>query len=152
MDDKRKEPLSLPVKNLIPIKFRRHDDHHILIASHAFWKERIYNAITNEEALDLNEILHGNLSDLSHWLHDDAAHPHIAKLSSYHELRKRNADFHQQANRVAEYINAKRYDAALRLTETSSAFEYSSNAVIEAIISLKKEFDEHFRENHHNSH
>lgn len=151
MDEKRKEVLSLPVKNLVPIKFRRSEDHLILIASHAFWKEKVYNAIINEETLDMNEMLNGNLSDLGHWLHDDDSHPHVAKLQSYHDLRKKNADFHVQAGRVAEYINSKRYDAASRLTESSSAFEYASNAVVEAIFALKKEFDNSVRRNANNS-
>ncbi|MDD2863165.1 MAG: CZB domain-containing protein [Methylococcales bacterium] len=151
MDEKRKEILTLPVKNLVPIKFRRADDHHILIASHAFWKERIYNAITNKETLDISEMLNGSLSDLGHWLHDDASHPHVAKLQSYYDLRKKNSDFHLQASKVAEYINAKRYDAASRLTESSSAFEYASNAVVEAIFALKKEFDNSVGRNNNGS-
>lgn len=141
MVEQRKTEFTIPLKSLIPIKFRRNDDHLILIASHAFWKERVCNAIVNQETLDITEMLDGSLSDLGHWLNSPDEHRHVSCLPSYHELKKRNTEFHIQAGRVAEYINSRRYDAALRLTERTSAFEAASNAVIQAIFLLKKEFD-----------
>ena len=141
MVEQRKTEFTIPLKTLIPIKFRRSEDHLILIASHAFWKERVCNAILNKETLDITEMLDGRLSDLGHWLDSPQEHPHVSCLSSYHDLKKRNTEFHIQAGRVAEYLNSKRYDAALRLTDQNSAFESASNAVIQTIFLLKKEFD-----------
>lgn len=143
--EKRETEFTIPLKTLIPIKFRRSDDHLILIASHAFWKERVCNAIANKETLDITEMLDGRLSDLGHWLDSPDDHPHVACLPSYYDLKKKNTEFHIQAARVAEYLNSKRYGAALRLTEPGSAFESSSNAVIQTIFLLKKEFDQSVR-------
>jgi hypothetical protein len=133
--------VTLPVRAIIPVKFRRADDHLILVASHAYWKERLCNAITNKETLDVKEIFKADSCDVGYWLQHAEVHPHVAHLQSYHDLVKKNAEFHVQASKVAEYINAKKYDAALRLTECTSAFESSSNAVITAIFLLKKESD-----------
>jgi hypothetical protein len=135
--------VTMPIRAIIPVKFRRADDHLILVASHAYWKEKICNAITNQETLDVKEIFRDDSCDVGYWLHHGEAHPHVSHLQSYHDLMKKNAEFHAQASKVAEHINAKKYDAALRLTECTSAFESSSNAVISAIFALKRDFD-HF--------
>lgn len=144
MTDQPKEPeitVTIPVRELIPVKFRRADDHLILVASHAYWKEKLCNAITNKETLDVKEIFKPDSCDVGYWLHHSEVHPQIAHLQSYHDLMKKNAEFHVQASKVAEYINAKKYDSALRLTDCTSAFESASNAVITAIFLLKKDFD-----------
>lgn len=151
MDNHPRATLSVPIKNLLPIKFRRADDHLLLIASHAYWKEKLCDAITDKKTLDIHETINDEFSDLGHWLHSEDEHPHVARLQSYHELKKRNQEFHVQATKVAECINAKQYDTALRLTECTSAFEASSNAVIDTIFLLKKEFDNAARK-HESSH
>ena len=133
--------VTIPGRAIIPVKFRRADDHLILVASHAYWKEKLCDAITNKETLDVKEIFKADSCVVGYWLHHAEVHPHVAHLQSYHDLVKKNAEFHAQASKVAEYINAKKYDAALRLTECTSAFESSSNAVIAAIFLLKKESD-----------
>ena len=72
IDNQRKTNFDIPVKNLMPIKFRRSDDHLILIASHAYWKEKLCDAITNKTALDILKMLNDELSDLGHWLYSEA--------------------------------------------------------------------------------
>jgi len=142
--EESKEPeitVTIPVRAIIPVKFRRADDHLILVASHAYWKEKLCDAITNKATLDVKEIFKADSCDVGYWLNHTEIHPHVAHLQSYYDLVKKNAEFHVQASKVAEYINAKKYDTALRLTECTSAFESSSNAVITAIFLLKKESD-----------
>lgn len=139
--EEAKIAVTIPVKTIMPVKFRRAEDHLILVASHAFWKEKICNAITNKETLDVKDIFKADSCDLGYWLLHGEVHPHISHLQTYHDLMKRNAEFHIQASKVAEHINAKRYDAALRLTECTSAFESSSKAVVAAILILKRDFD-----------
>jgi hypothetical protein len=130
---------TIPVRPLMPVKFRRADDHLILVASHGYWKEQLFEAIANKKTLDVNEMLKDDVCDLGHWLYSEAEHPHLAHLQSYHDLKKKNAEFHVQAAKVAEYINEKKYETALRLTECTSAFESASNEVIAAIFQLKKD-------------
>ncbi len=130
---------TIPVRSLMPVKFRRADDHLILVASHGYWKEQIFDAITNKKTLDVNEILQDDVCDLGHWLYSEEEHPHLVHLQSYHDLKKKNAEFHVQAAKVAEYINDKKYETAERLTECTSAFESASSEVIAAIFQLKKE-------------
>ncbi|MEI7840480.1 MAG: CZB domain-containing protein [Methylococcaceae bacterium] len=123
----------------IPVQFRRTEHHLILVASHAYWKERLCNAISSKEILDVNEIVKDDSCDLGHWLRSVEQHPHITELQSYRDLISKNVEFHIQASKVAKHINARNYSAALRLTGCKSAFEYSSTAVILAIFCLKKE-------------
>lgn len=130
---------TIPVRTLIPVKFRRADDHLILVASHGYWKEQLCEAIANKTTLDVNQIAKDDASDLGHWLHSEEEHPHLAHLQSYHDLKKKYADFHIQAAKVAEQINEKKYETALRLTECTSAFESASNEVITAIFNLRKD-------------
>jgi len=123
----------------IPVQLRRTEHHLILMASHAYWKEKLCNAIWNKETLDVSQIVKDDSCDLGHWLRSGEKHPHIMHLQSYHDLVRKNVEFHIQASKVAKCVNEKNYDAALRLTEHNSAFEYSSTAVISAIFFLKKE-------------
>jgi hypothetical protein len=143
--------IPIKVENIIPVKFRRSDDHLILIASHGYWKEKICDAITNQETLDIYEVLKDDSCDLGHWLHSEAEHPHLVHLQSYHDLKKQNAEFHIQAAKVVEHINAKQYAVALRLTECTSAFESASSAVITAIFNLKKDVQNLNTHTHHHS-
>ncbi|MEI7797002.1 MAG: CZB domain-containing protein [Methylococcaceae bacterium] len=115
------------------------DAHFYLIASHAYWKERLFNAIENKEKIDINIISKNNLCDLGKWLSD--SHPHIGHLQSYHDLAEKHTKFHVESSKVAEQINAKKYDDALRLMDESSAFERASTEVIEVIFQLKKDVD-----------
>ena len=105
---------TIPVRTLIPVKFRRADDHLILVASHGYWKEQLCEAIVNKTILDVSHILKDDVCDLGHWLHSEEEHPHLTHLQSYHDLKKKNAEFHIQAAKVAEQINAKKYETALR--------------------------------------
>lgn len=129
----------IPSRHLIPVKFRRTDDHLILVASHGYWKEQLCDAIANKTTVNIDEILKDDVCDLGHWLHSEAEHPHISHLQSYHDLKKKHAEFHIQAAKVSEYINEKKYETALRLTECTSAFESASSEVIAAIFQLKKD-------------
>lgn len=129
----------------IPVQLRRTEHHLILMASHAFWKEKLCNAILDKETLDVNEIVKDDSCDLGHWLRNGENHPHIMHLQSYHDLIRKNVEFHIQAGKVAKHVNDKNYGIALRLTEDRSAFEYSSTAVISAIFFLKKEAQKEVR-------
>lgn len=131
-------PESPALSVTIPVQFRR-TEHHLLAASHAYWKEKLCNAIWNKETLDVNEIVKDDSCDLGLWLRSGEKHPHIAHLQSYSDLMRKNAEFHIQASKVAKCVNAKNYSAALRLIKCASAFEYASTAVISAIFCLKKE-------------
>lgn len=131
--------VTIPVRNILPVKFRRADDHLILVASHGYWKEQLCDAITNKTTLNVHEISKDDVCDLGRWLHSEEEHPQLSHLQSYHDLKKKHAEFHVQAAKVAEYINEKKYETALRLTECTSSFESASNDVISAIFQLKKE-------------
>ena len=126
--------------NVFPIKFNHnHDEHFYLIASHAYWKERLFEAIENKEKLDINIISKNNLCDLGKWLYH--SHPHICHLQSYHDLVEAHSAFHAEASKVTIKVNAHKYDEALHLMNESSAFERASTEVIVAIFRLKKDVD-----------
>jgi methyl-accepting chemotaxis protein len=130
----------LPTTTIIPVRFNCHaDDHLYLVASHAYWKEKLYDAITNKEMLDVETISKDDCCELGKWLHSEEVHPQISHLQSYHNLIEKHAAFHIEAGNVARMINTKKYDVALRLLDCSSAFERASIAVIADIFALKAE-------------
>jgi hypothetical protein len=90
------------MKLTIPVRFRRTEHHLILVASHAYWKEKLCNAILDKETLDVNEIVKDDSCDLGHWLRSGEKHPHIIHLQSYHDLMRKNVEFHVQASKVVQ--------------------------------------------------
>ena len=109
------------------------------LKKHADWKVKLRTAITNKETLDAATISKDNCCDFGKWLHDEKSHQKIAHLESYHECVKHHAVFHRAAGKVAETINAKKYDEADKMLGNGSDFSNASSSVGVMIMRLKKD-------------
>jgi methyl-accepting chemotaxis protein len=109
------------------------------LKKHADWKVKLRTAISNKETLDAATISKDNCCDFGKWLHDEDSHQKIAHLDSYHECVKHHAAFHRAAGKVAEVINAKKYDDADKMLGNGSAFAEASSSVGAMIMRLKKD-------------
>jgi methyl-accepting chemotaxis protein len=109
------------------------------LKKHADWKVKLRTAINNKETLDAATISKDNCCDFGKWLHDEDSHQKIAHLQSYHDCVTHHAAFHRAAGKVAEVINAKKYDEADKMLGNNSDFANASSAVGSMIMRLKKD-------------
>ncbi len=116
------------------------NDSDILIASHIRWKLKLNDAIRNKTTLDVTVISRDDCCVLGKWLHGDDTLSQIGLMESYRECVERHVAFHLVAGKVAEVINAKKYDEAeLLLRDGRSPFNRSSAEVIASIFKLENE-------------
>ena len=108
------------------------------IQKHAEWKLRFRSAIAKHETLDAAAIGRDDCCELGKWLHGDARRL-FGSLESYSACVSRHAVFHSEAGRVAQAVNARKYDAAEAMMDGSSTYVTASTAVGVAIVRLKKE-------------
>ncbi|MGA7950334.1 MAG: CZB domain-containing protein [Thiobacillaceae bacterium] len=106
--------------------------------AHAEWKIRFRNAITNKNTMDVASISADNCCELGKWLHGESKLK-FGGLKSYADCVARHALFHQEAGKVAETINANKFDEATAMLGPNTPFFIASNGVIVAIGALKKE-------------
>lgn len=107
------------------------------IAAHLDWKLKLRGAINNQEKVEAETLSRDTCCDLGKWLHGDAK----AKLglkAEYTALVSKHRDFHREAGRVANMINAKHYEQASKALEAGSAYASASSAVGGAIKALQK--------------
>ncbi|MFN7088055.1 MAG: CZB domain-containing protein [Burkholderiales bacterium] len=107
------------------------------IAKHAEWKVKFRSAIGKKEKLDAPAISVDNRCDLGKWLHGEGKMAHGAK-AEYRTLVARHAEFHKAAGKVAEAINAGKYDVAEKMLAPATEYGVASSNVATAITSLKK--------------
>lgn len=108
------------------------------IQKHAEWKVRLRAAAGRKETLDAATIGQDNACILGKWLHGEGKTQYGRKASFAHLVVK-HADFHHSAGKVAEAINAKKYNAAETMLGAGSQYGNASLAVAAAITALKKE-------------
>ncbi len=113
------------------------DGHLYLVASHSHWKTQLRIAISNKERLNVANISKNNHCILGRWLHSDLAHLYIRHEQNHYECIHAHTLFHLEAGKVAEYINARKYDDALQLMKHKSDFGQRSMALVSAITRLK---------------
>ncbi len=109
------------------------------LKKHSDWKIKLRTAISNKETLDVATISKDNCCDFGKWLHSEDTHPQVSHLKSYQECIEHHALFHIECGKIAEVINAKKYEQAQQLLGTVSGFSNASSAVGAAIMRLKKE-------------
>jgi methyl-accepting chemotaxis protein len=108
------------------------------LSAHSEWKVKLRAAILKKEKLDARAIHADNCCDLGKWLHGDARRQFSGK-SAYLPLVQKHKEFHQQAGRVADAINAEKFDDANAALGAGTDFAKASSAVGVAINALKKE-------------
>ena len=107
------------------------------IEKHAEWKVRLRQAISKEEQLDAASISKDNCCQLGHWLYGDGK-SNLGHSAEFQRLITAHRDFHAEAGRVAEMINARRYSEAEQALQKGSKYIAASDTVRDAIYALKK--------------
>ncbi|MGZ4970908.1 MAG: CZB domain-containing protein [Methylobacter sp.] len=111
------------------------------ILKHVDWKVRFSNAIFRRESLDsyvMETIRKENCCELGRWLHSEGK-AQFSSLPSYEACLKKHAEFHIEAEKVANAINTKQYINASKMIGNDSAFNTVVSEVCCEAIRLKKE-------------
>lgn len=120
-----------------------------LLRSHSIWKMQLVIAISHHESLDAQ----GNYLDakviydkeacsVGKWLHDLSTQEQFSHLHSYLDCIEKHAVFHEEAGKVAELVNTKEFEIALKILTTSdSNFNQASDEVTAAIYHLLHDLD-----------
>ena len=108
------------------------------IQKHSEWKVKFRSAINKRETLDAATIRQDNCCVLGKWLRGEAKALYGTKASLV-DLIAKHADFHRNAAKVADAINASKYDVAEAMLHSGSEYGNASLAVASAITALKKE-------------
>jgi methyl-accepting chemotaxis protein len=103
---------------------------------HAQWRVKFRNAITKKETLDPAVIARDDRCDLGKWLHGEAR-AKFSTLPAYAECMKHHAHFHVEASKVAERINAAKYDEAQAMLGMGSGFSRASASIGTALDQLE---------------
>ena len=75
---------------------------------------------------------------LGQWLHG-AAREQYGHLPNYVGCVARHAEFHQEAGKVADIINAQRYEEAARMLAYHSSYAAASAAVALSLSKLRRD-------------
>lgn len=107
------------------------------IAAHQQWKIKLRGAIADKQQLDATTIARDNCCELGRWLHGTGKMAHGTKPEFQAVVSKHRA-FHVEAGKVAELINAKRYDAAEKAIDVGTSYAAVLSGVAVSINVLKK--------------
>jgi Chemoreceptor zinc-binding domain len=110
------------------------------IEKHAEWKLKFRSAISKREQLDATAIAKDDRCELGRWLHGEAKQL-LGKRPSYSACLNKHAAFHSEAAKVAELINAGRYEEAERMLSSGTPYMLASSSVGVAIMNLKLELE-----------
>ncbi|WP_020563922.1 CZB domain-containing protein [Methylosarcina fibrata] len=108
------------------------------LEKHAEWKLKFRSAINTQETMDVATISKDNCCELGKWLHSEAK-TKFGSLQSYKQCVAKHALFHTEASKVAQIINARKYDEAENMLNAGTPYAQASNAVGIAIVQFKKE-------------
>jgi methyl-accepting chemotaxis protein len=112
------------------------------LKKHSAFKMTLRSAIVNKEPLDAVKMKRVDCCDFGKWLLNDKTQSQVGNLSSYQECVERHTDLHHSAAKIAEVINAKRYDEANQmLNSADSDFLKASQGIGSAIMRLIKDTD-----------
>ncbi|MCG2586776.1 CZB domain-containing protein [Massilia sp. TS11] len=96
------------------------------------------SAMAKHEQLDAISIGKDNCCELGKWLHGEGK-VRCGSLPSFTTVVQKHAEFHREAGKVAQAINAKKYDEAERMLGVTTPYGAVSNDLGGAIMRLRKE-------------
>lgn len=108
------------------------------IAAHDDWKTRFRSAISKGETLDPATISSDTSCELGNWLTGEGKSL-FGKLSMHAHCVATHKTFHDQAGRIAEAINAKKFVEAESMMAADTQFSRTSIALTAAILRLNKD-------------
>jgi methyl-accepting chemotaxis protein len=107
------------------------------ILAHYEWKNKLKAAITAHAQLDSATISLDNCCEFGKWLYGDGGKQY-GKKPEFIALLQKHKTFHAEAGKVASAINAKKYEEASKMIETTSPFGAASVGVGMAVNALKR--------------
>ena len=108
------------------------------VKAHGEWKIRLREAIQKKEKIDARSLSADDRCPLGQWLHGEAR-GRYSGLKHYGACVARHAEFHRQAGKVAEAINAGRYAEAETMLGGGKPYATSSSDVGVSILALRRE-------------
>ena len=105
---------------------------------HAEWKIKFRIAISKQETMDVATISADNCCALGKWLYGDGK-IQFGHLQSHADCLTQHAQFHQEAGKVAQAINARQFNEAQAMIGPDTPFFVASGSVIMAIGTLKRD-------------
>ncbi|NOT98531.1 MAG: CZB domain-containing protein [Sideroxydans sp.] len=110
----------------------------LAIQSHSGWKIKFRTAISKKEVMDAMTIAKDNCCELGKWLHGEGK-AQLGSLNCYADCVAKHAAFHIEAGKVANMINAKKFNDAQTMIDANTPYAKASLAAINAIMKLKLE-------------
>lgn len=107
------------------------------VQTHVGWKMKFRSAIAKHEHLDAATILKDDCCEVGKWLHSSGKMALGGKAEFGKALTAHKA-FHAEAGKIAQLINAKKYDEAEKQLGAGTSYTHASNSVSSALIALKK--------------
>jgi hypothetical protein len=107
------------------------------ILAHYEWKNKLKAAISSQSQLDAATISRDDGCEFGKWLHGEGGQLYGRK-PEFTTLLQKHKTFHQEAGKVASQINARRFDDATRMIDTTSPFGAASVSVGVAVNALKR--------------
>lgn len=107
------------------------------IAEHAEWKSKFRAAIVKQDKLDTASIGRDDRCSAGKWLHGEGKERFFAKYEFTKTLENHRV-FHVEASKVAQLLNARRYDEAEKAIGMGTSYDRASKAVAVSLLSLKK--------------
>lgn len=107
------------------------------IEKHGAWKIKFRMAITERGTMDASSIAVDNVCDLGKWLHGSES-ASCRGLGTFPELIAAHRAFHQEAGKIAQAINGKRYAEAETMLNGTS-YGSASQRVGAAIMACQRE-------------
>ncbi|HET8706814.1 MAG TPA: CZB domain-containing protein [Pseudomonadales bacterium] len=104
---------------------------------HGDWKIKFHYSIANKTPMEPALIARDNCCQLGNWLYGEAKEKY-GSLPEYHSLLTQHKQFHIEAGKIAELINAGCYEAAEAALQENTAYSVASKSIGVAIFRLKK--------------
>lgn len=105
------------------------------IRLHREWKDKFRSTMATGETLDAEQIGCDSACPFGQWL-GSKGRLHYGGLRAYEQCREFHAQFHREAAKVADAVNAGRLLEADRMLGHGTAYAKSSESLAVSVISL----------------
>ncbi len=107
------------------------------VQKHSEWKVKFRAAIASQDQLDAASIGRDNCCDLGKWLYGEGKSALLGR-PEFQRAVDSHRDFHLEAGKVANLINAAAYADAERAIANDTRYSEASQRVAIALMALKK--------------
>lgn len=109
------------------------------VSAHEQWVFKFRDAISSGSTMDATTLSKDNCCELGKWLYGEGRTMY-GNLTRFSDIVEKHAEFHKQAGKVAEAINAKKHKEAQDMIDyAGTPFSHATQEVKKAILNLKSE-------------